>query len=457
MLNHVAVAFIAFLLALGVSVSVQADVTGSFNLDIMLSPEGTQTEAVTFLFDIMSNLQFNSVFSGITAGADIGFGVTGFEFGVIQASASLGALTLRDQNIFAIPFACTAFLEFMGNGPDDQINGVCPGRLLVPIGDVDGDDMADPNAVAFVQKRTEAEINIAGLEISTLMLFEDVDFPDIRSGDDHEHDHFNGDVVYYVYGVNGMFDDQTPTFGIGGVLTISGQTVSGVNVESETAICAKNVHHIKKRQWDYEVTKQCASLLLGVIVEGGGSDFLFESQKLWITGLEAGDLSLDIHTEVQPPQNFHAMITASYAVADLANLMVTVDVDQDGPNALITQLISDNIIFILHDTDIDFRLESAVGIFNFLLNPDENLIDLQLRLEADQNGFSGLILTFGFTRGLLTVGSETRFAPDGSNGFDWVRTGFRMHSQLGLITLGADFGFRPSGITDALVTVGILF
>ncbi len=457
MLNHIAVVCTTILFVFSLSISVQADVTGSFNLDIMLTPEGTQTEAVTFLFDIMSNLQFNSVFSGITTGADIGFGVTGLEFSILKAAVNLGALTLRDVNIFAIPFACLNFSEPAGNGPDGQISGVCPGRFLIPVGDVDGDDVADLNAVAFVQKRTEVEINIAGLSLSTLFLFEDVDFPDIRSGDDHEHDHFNGDVVYHVYEVNGEFDDQTPTYGIGGVLTISGQTVSGVNVESETAICAKNTHHIKKRQWDYEVTKQCASLLLGVVVEGGGSDFLFESQKLWITGLEAGDLTLDIHTEVQPPQNFSAMVTASYSVAELANVMVTIDVDQDGPNALIGQLISDNVTIILHDLGADSELDSAVGIFNFLLNPEGNLIDLQLRLEADLQGFSGLILSFGFTRGLLTVGSDSRFGPNNENGFDWERTGFRLYSQIGLFTFGTDFGFRPSGITDALVTVGILF
>jgi len=457
MLNHIAILFTTILLIFGLSISVQADVTGSFNLDIMLTPEGTQTEAVTFLFDIMSNLQFNSVFSGITTGADIGFGVTGLEFAVLKVVVNLGALVLRDDNIFAVPFACLNFSESTGNGPDDQVGAVCPGRFLIPIGDVDGDDVADPNAVAFVQKRTDIEINIAGLSLSTLFLFEDVDFPDISSVDDHEHDHFNGNVVYHIYEVNGEFDDQTPTYGIGGVLTISGQTVSGVNVESETAICAKATHRIKKRQWDYEVTKQCASLLLGVIIEGGGSDYLFESQRLWITGLQAGDLLLDIHTEVQPPQNFSAMITASYTIADLANVMVTIDVDQDGPNALIGQLISDNLTVILHDLGADSQLDSAVGIFNFLLNSDENLIDLQLRLEADQQGFSGLVLSFGFTRGLLTVGSDSRFGPNAENGFDWERTGFRMHSQFGLFTFGADFGFRPSGITDALVTIGILF
>ncbi|HEY5595698.1 MAG TPA: hypothetical protein VIL47_00330 [Candidatus Bipolaricaulota bacterium] len=448
------------------STAVRADVTGTFNLDITMSPQGTQTEAVRYAFDIQSNFQFLSTFSGISFGADLGFGITGIEFAVMKLAINLGALDMRQDSVFAVPFGCTLFGFPAGNGPDEGVLGQCPGKYVVPLPDADGDGVLDANAVAFVKSRSQLELNIAGITLTNLLLFEDVDFPDIQGKNpitgataDHEHDHFNGDTLYNIYAVNGDQDDQTPTFGVGDVITISGQTVSGISIISETAICAGLKNHIKKRSWDFEVNKGCAVQSWGFVVEGGGSPFLLEEQRLWIKNISAENFLMDIHTVMSPlKRTVEGAVNLSYTISELASVIVTVEAGSGGLQSVILELKAVNATVTVVDVDADLQIDYAVGVFSFILNPNENPLDFETRVEAAAGGFSGFALTLGYTRGLFGLSTTTRFAPraDGS-GFAWARTSFRLGADAGIANFSADFSFSPGGISDTLIALGFLF
>src|SRR5574337_948947 len=98
---------LALILFVGFTAVTKADVTGSFDIHITINPEGKQTEAVRFVFDLQSNLVINVTLSGLTFGADLGFGTTGVEFAILSLNTNLGALAVNDDFVFASPFGCT--------------------------------------------------------------------------------------------------------------------------------------------------------------------------------------------------------------------------------------------------------------------------------------------------------------------------------------------------------------
>src|SRR3990172_1345409 len=266
-------ALLALLMVVGFTAMTKADVTGSFDIHITLNPEGNQTEAVKFYIDFQSNLQINVTLSGLPFSAALGFGTTGVEFAILGVTTNLGALSIHDDFVFAPPFGCAAY----GNSSAPTVldaaanaGGQCAGINVFPAGDGDGDGVVD-NAVGFVKKRIEMELNIAGITLTNLALFEDVDFPDINGTNNHEHDHASGDgtQVYFVGQTNNTVDDQTPTYGFGDVITLSGQTVSGITVTGSTTICASGTNTIKKRSWPYEVNKACTAALGYYVTKGG--------------------------------------------------------------------------------------------------------------------------------------------------------------------------------------------
>jgi len=114
-------AFLALALIAGFTAVTKADVTGSFDLHITMEPMGTQTESVEFFFDVQSNLDITITMSGLSIGADIGFGVTGVEFAIISLSTSLGALAVDDKFVFAMPFGCDLA----------SWSGQCPGAWMI--------------------------------------------------------------------------------------------------------------------------------------------------------------------------------------------------------------------------------------------------------------------------------------------------------------------------------------
>lgn len=443
----------------------RADVTGTFNIDITLFPQGTQTEAVKFDIDLMSNFQFNSTFSGLTLGADLGFGVTGVEFSILKLAANLGALTFRQDGVFAVPFGCKLFLAPVGNGPDAQLGGACPGNRVVQIGDADGDNTIDPNAVGFVKSRTEIELNVAGITIQTLVLFEDVDFPDIHGVEpltgfsDHEHDHFSGALPYHVYGLNGETDDQTPTYGAGAVLSISGQTVSGITLVSETAFCAAGRNHIKKRAWAYEVNKACSMQDVGFVIEGGGSPFLVDEQRFWLRGLGGEGASIDLHAAFSPlHRSMEGAITASFTVAEVATLLATGAFTSSGLRSLILELTSGNAQITLTDLNLDLTIDAGVAVFSFILNPEANPMDLTVKIEGDGQGLSDFTLSLGWRQGMMRFASETLFSRNAAtHGFDWTSTGFGLSGRTDSFSFGTDFSFSVGGISAIHLTLGFLF
>jgi hypothetical protein len=450
--------FLSVILFSGLSFSAYADVTGSFNLDLTMLPEGTQTEAVKFEFDLFSNLQFTSTFSGIRFGADLGFGTTGIEFAILKLSFTLGAISWFDENVFATPFGCTLFTGAISEDAPG-FDGQCRAKFVVPIGDLDGDGQRDPNPVAFVKKRTLLEMNIGGVQFTNLMLFEDIDFPDIQGGIDHEHDHFDGSQTYDLSQQNPDHDDFIPSFVLGDVVGFSGQTVSGITVRSETAICAEGKNYIKRRMWDIEVSKRCVDYDISLVWEGLAPPLAVDEQRLWLEGLGSDLFGLDIFAQFNSvARSFYGTVTTTSTVAELAELKVVLAGGSAGIAHITAQLTSANVTLIAIDVDGDISLDEFTGIFNLYVDAGERgLVDSSAIVKLNTSGLTDINLLLGFGTTSFIVNSNTHFASDGTGGLQWASTSFGMSSRTLGIEFGADFGFSQSGISDIHAAIGFTF
>jgi hypothetical protein len=446
-------AFLALVLVAGFAAVTKADVTGSFDIHITMTPMGTQTEAVEFFFDIQSNLQINVTLSGLTVSADIGFGTTGVEFAILGVSTSLGALQVDDDFVYASPFGCTTF-----------IGGQCEGQNVFVMGDGDGDGVVD-GAVGFVKKRIELELNIAGITINNLALFEDVDFPDIHGGAGlpHEDDHFTvPGTPYFLNGTDGIVDNQTPTFGFGDVITLSGQTVSGITVTGRTAFCADNFNSIKKRSWPWEVNEACTSQFGQdtTPLEGGAkTPLLFEREDLIISGVEIGGISFTVSTTFRPLQPITSVIFASFQILDLANVTVILTSDNItdlGLSLIQTTVSSGNLNVTLRDFGGDLTIDSVSFTLALTINQNQNPADLVISIRTGANGLERAVFALGLSRGVLSLDSSTVFA--GSGDLSWVGTSLAISVDQGIgFVITAETSFSPGGMGAVEVNLGFTF
>ncbi len=458
-------AFLALVLVAGVATMSKADVTGSFDIDIALDPQTNAFEAVIFDIDLQANLQVNVTLSGLTFGADLGFGTTGVEFAILSLTTNLGALSVFDQFVFAPPFGCDAFSAGGGDNTSGTVIGQCAGQFVGPIGDADGDGESD-NAVGFVKKRVEMELNIAGITLNNLALLEDVDFPDIHGagGGTHEHDHFLASETYnFAGGTDGtdnIIDNNVPTFGFGDVITLSGQTVSGISVTNIAGICAdaQDVNRIKKRSFTGEVDNACAGD--SDAIDGTSEALLaFTVEKILIEGVEIGGVTIDTALEFRPGEGVSANFTLGFSVAGLAN--VTVFASSDNITNLtmsqITTVVSaDNLTLTLVDNGGDLTIDTVTGTFAVTLNPNQNPASLSTVIETSQGvGVTDLQTTLTVSRSGLTLSSTTAWSGDGS--LDWAFTSFSLSAEAGALNFGADMSFSSTGMSGAAINLGIVF
>lgn len=400
--------FLALVLVAGFAAVSRADVTGSFDVHISLEPQGNQTESVPFDIDFQSNLQVNVTLSGLTFGSDIGFGVTGIEFAILSLETNLGALALTDTFVFATPFDANLV----------ALNGGAP---------------------LFVKKRVETELNIAGITINNLGIFEDVNFT-------------------HPFSAGSTYTAADQVFVFGDVITLSGQTVSGISVTNQVGICADpqvpNV--IKKRDWDESVDGTCAS---DIEFEGQPVS-QFTVEKIWIEGIEVGGLTIDKHLEFRPGVPVSAEIDISFSVAGLANVSVSLsstDILSLSFDSIVAVVSADNLTLILVDADADLEFDLIEAVFGVTLNPNQNPASLTVVMDVVKGaGLTFLEVVFSVSRSGLSLTADSVWSGGGPT-VSFLGTTFSLSATAGALNFSADIDYGVGGLTGADITVGIDF
>jgi len=216
-----------------ISVPAQADVTGTFALMFDMIPQTNVVEITPYLFDIRGRLTTNVTVSGLTASLDTIFGISGVEHAITMVNTTLGALTFNSTTVFAVPFGT------IGIGSFTFINPVGP--------------------LLFVTQRTRMEMNIAGITIRNLAIYEDLEF---------RH-------PFSTLPLGPMGEPQLPSytaqsqvFGFGDIISLSGQTPSGISLGFSAGFNADPSMSVSTKQ---------AGFSGGVMEPGASLNFLSES------------------------------------------------------------------------------------------------------------------------------------------------------------------------------------
>jgi hypothetical protein len=218
------VAVCAAVLFLISSMPAYADITGSFETHFQFNPQSTASEISLIDFDIQNALNITAVISGLSITFHTHFGIAGVEDVIVTTKATLGALDISSDIVFGrFLGSCFPFSIFFNSCFSDRNIF----NEIFPVSD----------SLLFVKKRVGVSINIGGIKLDNLYIFEDVNF---RSGD--------------------PLAGQSQQFAFGDVITISGATPSGIALNLQAGICAeRNANVIKKHFWPYRVNEVCAT------------------------------------------------------------------------------------------------------------------------------------------------------------------------------------------------------
>ncbi len=185
------------------SVDGHADVTGSFTTHIAVSPQVLTEEGQTpsseiapLFFDLQNEMNVSVILSGFNTTLHTHFGLAGLEDAILKFGVTIGSMDWQSELVF-------------GRFDNDD---------TIP-------DKSDPS---FIKQRVTTTFTVGGATLKSLAIFEDTNFP------------------------------QTPEFAFGDVITISGQTASGITVRSRTGFCAnRSANAIKKHTWTFSVAPGC--------------------------------------------------------------------------------------------------------------------------------------------------------------------------------------------------------
>jgi hypothetical protein len=208
-------------LAMGIFVSTAiADITGNFGTHIAFIPQSTASEIELMDIDFQNELNITAVISGLSTTFHTHFGIAGVEDVQVTSAATLGALDISTRLVFA-RFAFGSIDPFY-------------------------------DSLHFVKKAVRASIQLGGVQFSNLAQFEDTN----------------------------AFVSQTAAYAFGDVISISGQTPSGISITAATGICMQQIPNSIKKHFGitpYTVNPDCAT--------EPKPDLLFDFERITISGV----------------------------------------------------------------------------------------------------------------------------------------------------------------------------
>ena len=455
-----------------------ADVTGEITLQLGFLPIATQTESVQFNidFEVLSNIRWTV--SGITFGSRSALGVTGIEHEIITVDTNLGAFDVMSEMVFATPFSNGIPDDIDSDGipnssdPDIDGDGLLNLADVTPFGafqafikaDIDNDSV--PNAVdpdidgdgilnavdttpfgtnfvispltrpigptVFVKKRFTSTINLAGFTLTNLAIFEDINFthPFLSS--------------IQTYGA------ELQEFRFGNIITVLGQTVSGINIRSVTGLGADpNVPNlIKKASFSGSICKD------GNPTASALGNFAFCVEQLFIDNIDIGGLKINSRTEFRIlPLVLAETLTLSHGLFnDAVNVTTSLTMD----NLISLAPLSASIFLNSAPFTVSFSLDNTLTITSSTATVSTSIDNALFSATAvflPGTGVNSLSFSFqtvslsGLSLFANTVLSNPGAGPNGS--FGSYATTFTVNGNINdIFGVNGSMSFSNNGLTS---------
>lgn len=262
-----------------------APLSGSWNARLLLILDGPQPKIVQPPVAFESLLQLNLNLSGLQISSLTALSTVGVEAQVFKLSATLGALSLTDVFLFSRNIVEVEHqyyqITFVSPNPGGIVGQYIPifyKDLVTPyaqLAQLLGPTLTE--SVTLRKKIVEAQLALSGVTVKAVGLFANF-----------------GSAI-------------APQWEVGAVLTVSGQTVSGVTVRSETYMGARR---------GFECVGECIPELQfsqGRVVSG----LDFEYERLTVSGIKLRGLTITIDAAVnlnpaEGPGGIEYLQTTSY-------------------------------------------------------------------------------------------------------------------------------------------------
>lgn len=449
----------------------KADVTGSLGIRVLLNAvpcellddlgisgmPGEPCEKTFFQFEFESELSLHATISGLTLGLHSHVGTTGFEDILITFDTTLGALDITDTFVFAQPYGITPpALDNDGDGKtnEDPFDGI----------DNDGDGVIDEDPVEpsslpvcyedapgsgvcltlFVKKRVEASVTAGGLTFRNLAIIEDVHFPQ----------------PFGVKPIDAIYTQQSQAFGFGDLITILGQTPSGVTFTGQTSFCISETgsNLIKKHSFAFTVNPDC----VGDSATVKPSAF-FDFERISIT-------SIPVTSNLRTDLVFHCsgIITCTFTetfTLSGAPLFSLIKSDFSFSNVLgpfsfsnVTLRMQGSMItltLIFDPASAAVTSVSAAGTFT--LNPDTNPASLSISVSGRPGtGLNSLVANLNISRSGMTVFALATFSGSGG-ALNFSSLTLRAATEASVFHLEGSTSFRLSGFAGASLRSSVSF
>lgn len=388
---------IMIILILGLSSITVRGSIGNLTMNISLKPHATTAETSLFDFDFQTELNLSIDISGLALRSEAGLGLSGAEFFIFGLKTTLSALNLDSDFIFASPF----------NKYGLNLSG--------------GD-----SSLLFVKKRAKLSIDIAGLKVKNLLIVEDINFPDPSSSTQTD-----------------SYSSNDQSFQIGNILTIQGETLSGITFKSILGACADPQKHnrIKKRLFKGEV---CTHKNLRGFVE-----------KTILEGITLANTDWSAEVVFQPLEPIEGKIVGKINLLNFVDLRI--------------QMESVNVAS-LNFKNVVLRLESEYLTIIRERNSefDETWYWVKIPLKSDFLNIeyqAALTQGEGFTDTLLeaeiklnpTLSFHTTAVFGNGPPIEYKLTKFRITNEIGYLTLDIGAIFTPSALKEGSIEVNLDF
>jgi len=382
----IAVALLLALALLVVSPTSVADVTGHISFHVGAVPQTTSDEIGSLEFDLQSDATTTLTVSGLSASVHTHYGLAGIEDVIFSLNATLGAFNVLSK---------FAFARF-------------PAVTLTPAN------------LRFVSKQFGVEMSLGGFTVGNTLWIEDTGWP------------------------------QSPALGIGDLIRIRGQTLSGITITSKTGLCLDPaLNKIKKHVLgNVTVSPACVTKPL--------PDLLVTFQRLnvegipWVPGVTSSVFvecfpiaSCDVSKRVSVkkglmPFSVRTDWTGFFQLED-ATLTFT-----PGPAELTLR--------ILPDGTLNWAIFRVYGT----LNPDQNPASFSTRAYVvPGKGLETVTSDIQVIRNNLELTMTTVFADGPPPSFNAVD--FDVTASVGALELRAASRFTTQGLDQADISTTVRF
>lgn len=419
--------FVVVILVVLMDVSALGDLNGTLASQVLFLPvqQTPSMEAHPAFLDFELLLQANLTISGLTLGNKAATGLTGLEHIIVYFKGLLGASQLEVEAWFAAPFetalipgdvtGSTFSFPICTSQPD--LMGWCAKQLL------------------FVKKRATATVNIGGITLQNLAMFEDVSFPDPEI--EYGTIDCDGDGSTEGTCVNGIESNpidvyQTQSFRFGDIITLSGESVSGILVRSRTGLCASDeLNKIKKHS---DLGRVCQSELV---------NFAFET--LSIQNVTFGNVNIDAFFSLDTDDVLSMVAKGGLSLWGVANLdfiFDSHDTNQLNQPTMTATFRSPFFSVEVFDLQADLVVESVRLSVKATLNAPASPLTLSSVSTFDpQASLSEHVLGLTFGGANFTFNSSTTWA--GVNTLNWEKTSLAFDLKLSTIRVQAGVVFEP--------------